>query len=49
MEPDKSPLPADARQATDEQREQQELLDHRNDDPDAPAGHQDRHQIPDEN
>ena len=40
--------PKDATKATDEQREMQDELDHRNDDPDAPAGHQDRHQIADE-
>jgi hypothetical protein len=40
--------PKDATKATDEQREMQDELDHRNDDPDAPGGHQDRHQIADE-
>ena len=40
--------PEDATQATEEQREMQEPLDHQNDDPDAPAGHQTRHQIADE-
>jgi hypothetical protein len=43
-----SPTPKDASAATDEQREIQELLDHRNDDPEAPGGHQDRHQVADE-
>jgi hypothetical protein len=42
------PTPRDARKATEEQREQQDELDHRNDDPDAPGGHQDRHQLADE-
>jgi hypothetical protein len=42
------PKPRDARKATEEQREQQDELDHRNDDPDAPGGHQDRHQLADE-
>lgn len=41
--------PEDARKATPEQREMQRELDHQDDDPDAPARHQDRHQIPDEN
>jgi hypothetical protein len=40
--------PKDATKATDEQREVQDELDHRNDDPEAPGGHQDRHQIADE-
>jgi hypothetical protein len=40
--------PEDATQATEEQREMQEQLEHKNDDPDAPAGHQSRHQIADE-
>jgi len=39
----------DATQATDEQRDLQDKLDHQDDDPDAPAGWQTRHQIPDEN
>jgi hypothetical protein len=43
-----SPIPEDARKATDEQREQQEELNHRNDDPEAPGAHQDRHQVADE-
>ena len=42
------PTPKDARKATEEQREMQAQLDHRNDDPDAPGRHQDRHQIADE-
>jgi hypothetical protein len=40
--------PQDATKATEEQREEQELLDHQNDDPDAPGRHQDRHGIADE-
>lgn len=40
--------PKDARKATAEQRELQEELDHRNEDPDAPGGHETRHQIADE-
>jgi hypothetical protein len=42
------PTPKDATGATDDQRVQQHQLDHRNDDPEAPGGHQDRHQIADE-
>jgi hypothetical protein len=41
-------VPKDATKASEEQRVLQEQLDHRNDDPDAPGGHQDRHQIADE-
>jgi len=40
--------PEDATKATEEQRERQEKLDHRHDDPDAPGRHQTRHDIPDE-
>jgi hypothetical protein len=40
--------PKDATKATEEQRELQEELDHRDDDPEAPGRHQDRHQIADE-
>ena len=40
--------PKDATKATEEQRELQEKFDDRKDDPDAPGGHQDRHQIADE-
>ncbi len=40
--------PEDATKATEEQRDLQEKLDHRNEDPDAPARFQTRHQIPDE-
>ncbi|UNB53553.1 hypothetical protein [Mycolicibacterium sp. YH-1] len=42
------PTPRDATKATDEQRELQDQLEHQNDDPDAPARHQDRHGIADE-
>lgn len=41
--------PEDATEATDEQRELQDKLDHSDDDPEAPAGWQTRDQIPDEN
>ena len=44
-----SATPEDATKASDEQRELQEKLDHKDDDPDAPARSQTRHQIPDEN
>ena len=40
--------PKDATKATEEQRELQDALDHENDDPNAPGGHQDHHQIADE-
>jgi hypothetical protein len=40
--------PKDAREVTEEQRELQEQLDHRNDDPDAPGAHQSRKQVADE-
>jgi hypothetical protein len=43
-----SAIPEDATEATDEQREIQEQLDHRNDDPEAPGRHQDRHDVADE-
>ena len=42
------PKPADARRATEGQRDLQEKLDHQDDDPHAPARCQTRHQIPDE-
>lgn len=45
---DHEPTPEDATQATDEQREWQDELDRRGEDPDAPGLHQDRHQIADE-
>ncbi|MCG7595740.1 hypothetical protein ACXYX3_19945 [Mycobacterium sp. C3-094] len=41
--------PEDASEATDEQRDLQDKLDHQDDDADAPAGWQTRDQIPDEN
>ncbi|MDP9168812.1 MAG: hypothetical protein M3O32_22565 [Actinomycetota bacterium] len=40
--------PKDATEATEEQRELQAQLDDRTTDPEAPAGHQDRHQVADE-
>lgn len=40
--------PKDATKATEEQRELQEQLEHRDDDPAGPGRHQDRHQIADE-
>ena len=40
--------PKDATKATEEQRELQEELDHQDDDPDAPGGHQSRKQVADE-
>lgn len=41
-------VPKDARKTTEEQRETEELLEHRDDDPDAPSLHQSRHQTADE-
>ncbi len=38
----------DATKATDDQRDIQEKLDHRNDDPHAPGGHQTKDQVADE-
>lgn len=40
--------PKDATKATEEQREVQDELDHKNDDPDAPGRHQTREQVADE-
>jgi hypothetical protein len=40
--------PEDATKATEEQRELQGELDHKNDDPEAPGGHQTRDQVADE-
>lgn len=40
--------PHDARQTTAEQRELQDELEHQDDDPDAPGGHQTRNQVADE-
>ena len=42
------PVPRDAQEATEEQRQEQEQLEHLDDDPDAPGLRQSRHQIPDE-
>jgi hypothetical protein len=42
------PTPKDATKATEDQRELQEKLEHQDQDPDAPARSQSRHQIPDE-
>lgn len=41
-------VPTDAREPTDEQRETEERLEHRNDDPDAPGLQQTHDQIADE-
>jgi hypothetical protein len=43
------PTPEDATEATAEQQDLQRKLEHADDDPDAPARTQTRHQIPDEN
>jgi hypothetical protein len=43
-----SPTPKDATKATDEQREWQQELDDRGEDPQGPGLQQDRHQIADE-
>jgi hypothetical protein len=43
-----APTPKDATEATEEQRELQDQLDHQNDDPDAPGLHQSREQVADE-
>jgi len=43
-----SSTPKDARQATEEQRDLQDKLDHQNDDPEAPGRHQSRAQVADE-
>jgi hypothetical protein len=40
--------PRDATRATDEQRDLQQQLDHRHDDPDAPGRQQDHHSVADE-
>lgn len=45
---DPPPAPEDARKATEEQRELQEKLEHQDDDPDGPALHQSRRDLPDE-
>lgn len=51
MSPSNNPSvkPTDATKPTEEQRAVQEKLDNSNDDPEAPGGHQDRNDIPDEN
>lgn len=38
-------MPRDATKASDDQRVLQEQLNHPDDDPEGPGGHQDRHQI----
>ena len=43
-----SGTPQDATKVTEEQRQLQEQLDHRNDDPEAPGQHQDRSHVADE-
>ena len=45
---DPQPRPADARKATQEQRELQEKLEHLDDDPDGPGLHQSHRDLPDE-
>ena len=45
---DSSSHPKDAREATEEQREVQDELDHQNDDPGGPGSQQSRHDIADE-
>ena len=45
---DPPPVPADATKATEDQRVEQQQLDHQNDDPEAPGRDQDRHDIADE-
>jgi hypothetical protein len=40
--------PEDATEVTAEQRRQQRDYEHRDDDPEAPGGHQDRHGLADE-
>jgi hypothetical protein len=42
------PVPKDAREATEAQREEEEQLEHQDDDPDAPGSHQSQRQLPDE-
>lgn len=43
-----SGTPKDATKVTEEQRQRQEQLDHRNEDPQAPGQHQDRSKVADE-
>ncbi|MET0452789.1 MAG: hypothetical protein ABW137_13250 [Mycobacterium sp.] len=45
---ERNETPKDAREATDEQRDVEDKLEHQNDDPDAPGGHETRRQIADE-
>ncbi|WP_197283520.1 hypothetical protein [Mycobacterium sp. Marseille-P9652] len=45
---DPAPTPEDARKATEEQRELQEQLEQRDNDPDAPGRHQSHHDLADE-
>jgi hypothetical protein len=45
---DPAAKPKDATKATEEQRDVQDKLDHRNDDPAAPGRHQDRTKVADE-
>lgn len=40
--------PKDAREATDDQKDVQNKLDHKNEDPQAPGGQQTRDQVADE-
>lgn len=48
QQPDAPQNPKDATKATEEQREMQTELEHQDDDPDAPGGHETRRQIADE-
>jgi hypothetical protein len=43
-----APVPEDAREATEQQRKEEEQLEHQDVDPDAPGSHQSHDQIPDE-
>ncbi|MCP2624202.1 hypothetical protein NLB33_15205 [Mycolicibacterium smegmatis] len=43
------PIPADARQTTEQQEELQDEFDRRGEDPEAPGLHESREQIADEN
>ena len=45
---DLPPVPVDATKATEDQRVEQQQLDHQNDDPDAPGRDLDRHHVADE-
>ena len=45
---ERNETPKDAREATAEQRDVEDKLEHQNDDPDAPGGHETRRQIADE-